>query len=178
MVKENKINWSDIKCTLSKLSQSDLTKLISELYALSTQNKDFLNARFLCGNDVLERYRKQIKEYISPIEPWKKDTQVSKAKKVLSQYKKATSDDIGLLDLMVSYAEYGANFAAEYGLSYDGSEPYLCSVSLVFEDAVKMARKLSLEKSHPLFDRLITVSRKMIDAYVLEKDEIDEIFGE
>jgi len=77
---------------------------------------------------------------------------------------------------MISYAEYGADFAAEFGLSYDGSEPYLCSISLVFDDASKMVRKLALEKDHPLFAKLTTISKKMMDAYILDEDEIDEIF--
>jgi hypothetical protein len=177
MSKENKINQSDIKRNLSKLSSKDLTKLISELYALSPQNKDFLDAKFIGDNNVLEKYRNQIKEYIAPAEPWKHDVQVSKAKKVLSQYKKATGDDIGLLDLMISYVECGANFAKEYGISYDGNEPYLCSLSTVFEDASRMIHKLGLGKNHPLFERLIGVSQKMVDAYILEEEDLDKIFN-
>ncbi|MDR3180005.1 MAG: hypothetical protein LBT70_03850 [Holosporaceae bacterium] len=177
MSKEDKINWSDIKRNLSKLSPKDLTKLISELYALSPQNKDFLDTKFIGGNDVLEKYRNQIKEYIAPTEPWKYDVQVSKAKKVLGQYKKATGNDIGLLDLMISYMECGASFAKEYGVSYDSNESYLYSLSIVFEDANRMIRKLGLEKNHPLFEKLIAVSQKMVDACILEEKDLDKIFN-
>jgi hypothetical protein len=175
--KENNTRWSDVKRELSELSPENLMKLISEMYALSPQNKDFLDARFICGNDILERYRDQIKEYIAPMEPWKHDVQVSKAKKVLSQYKKVTGDNMGLLDLMISYAEYGANFAAEFGISYGDDEPYLCSLTVVFGNASEMVRKLGLEKNHPLFAKLIAVSKKMVDAYIMEEEELSEIFN-
>jgi hypothetical protein len=175
--KENKTRWSDTKRNLSKLSPEDLMKLVSELYALSPQNKDFLDAKFIRGDDILERYRNQIKEYIAPTEPWKYDIQVSKAKKILSLYKKATGDDVGLPDLMISYAEYGADFTAQYGISYGDNEPYLCSLTVVFKDAVRMVRKLGLEKNHPLFMKLISVSKKMVDAHIVEEEELGEIFN-
>jgi hypothetical protein len=175
--KENKTRWSDVKRNVSKLSPEDLIKLISELYALSPQNKDFLDAKFVRGNDILERYRDQIKEYVAPMEPCNNDIQVSKAKKILSLYKKATGNNVGLLDLMISYAEYGADFAAKYGVSYGDNEPYLCSLTVVFEDAAEMVRKLGLEKNHPLFAKLICVSQKMVNAHIMEEEELSEIFS-
>jgi hypothetical protein len=49
------------------------------------------------------------------------------AKKVLSEYKKATGNKIAIIDLMVHYVECGNDFT----LDLDG--PYYTSIESVFE---------------------------------------------
>jgi hypothetical protein len=176
MKKESKTYWSDVKKKVLNLSSEGAIKLISELYALSPQNRDFLDARFIYNDEVQRRYRSKIQEYIAPKEPWKRGVQVSQAKKVLSLYKKATKDDIGLLDLMISYAEYGADFSAEYGLSAEEDEPYQCAIGSVFEEAGEMIQALRLEKEHPLFEKWVIVFKKMIKAYILDESDLEEFF--
>ncbi|MDX1924128.1 MAG: hypothetical protein SFT91_02745 [Rickettsiaceae bacterium] len=103
---------------MSKCSERDLLGLIADLYALSKQNKDFLEARFIKNDEVLARYKSIIKKCIAPSEPWKNNQQISlkDAKKAISDYKKATNDAIGLIDLMVCYVEYGTDFCANLGI--------------------------------------------------------------
>jgi hypothetical protein len=95
--------WLALKEILSDLSQTELISVIGELYALEkTRNKDFLDARFRDSKEVLERYKVYIQIYLAPTEPWKKNQQVSisGAKKVIADYKKATNDEIGVIDLI------------------------------------------------------------------------------
>jgi hypothetical protein len=89
---------------------------------------------------ILERYKAQIKKYLAPHEPWKESQQISskKAKKVLSDYKKATNDKIGLIDLMVHYVECGTNFLCEYGDMY---EQYYISLESVFDNVTSARYK-------------------------------------
>ena len=114
-------HWSDIRRILDHYSPRDFLGLIAEFYSLSKTNKDFLEARFLRNCQVLERYKLQIKRYLAPREPWKENQQISlkEAKKVLSDYKKATNDKIGLIDLMVYYVESGNDFLCEFGDMYE-----------------------------------------------------------
>jgi hypothetical protein len=51
-------------------------------------------------------------------------------------------------------------------------------LTVVFGDAVKMVRKLGLEKNHPLFAKLIGVSKKMVNAHIMEEEELVEIFND
>ena len=71
------VGWSDVKRALNGTSYRDLLSLIGELYLLSRSNKDFMDARFLRNDSVLERYKDLIERYIAPHEPWKDSQQVS-----------------------------------------------------------------------------------------------------
>jgi DNA repair exonuclease SbcCD ATPase subunit len=131
-LKSKSSNWLEIRRTLNKCSENDLLGLNAELYSLLKSNKDFLEARFLQDNQALERYKAQIKKYLAPNEPWKDSQQISikNAKKVLSDYKKATSNKIGLIDLMVYYIECDTDFLCEFGDMY---EQYYISLESVFD---------------------------------------------
>ena len=69
---KNKINkqkssyWTEIKQILTQRPQNDLLILIADLYALSKQNKDFLNARFVRDNKAIEQYKNKVKRYLAP----------------------------------------------------------------------------------------------------------------
>ena len=107
---ENKLkpsDWLAIKKILQICSANDLVGLIADLHALSKVNKDFLAVRFLQDGNTLERYKAKIKKYLAPNEPWKNNQQISlrEAKKVLSDYQKATHNKIGMIELMVYYVE-------------------------------------------------------------------------
>lgn len=43
-------SWSDVKTTLARLDQQGLLELISDMYDLSKDNKDFLHTRFSIGD--------------------------------------------------------------------------------------------------------------------------------
>ena len=133
--------------------------LVAELYTLSKTNQDFLNARFLSDDIALIRYKAKIKKHLAPDEPWKNSQQISlkEAKKALSDYKKASSDKIGLVDLMVYYVECGTDFIYEFGDMY---EQYYMSLESVFETAFKLIKEFNLEEREPFVHRLRIVINK------------------
>ena len=158
--KEPKVNpWLEIRKILNRCSENDLKGIIGELYALSKTNKNFLDARFLTDNKVLERYEMDIQKYISPYEPWKNTQQVSikDAKKVLSDYKKATNDKMGLIHLMIHYVECGTHFLCEFGDMY---AQYYNSLLSVFENAVLLMKTCPHEDIQDFIERLYGVSAK------------------
>lgn len=151
--------WLDIRKTLSQCERRDLIGLIADLYALSKPNKDFLEARFIKNDEVLARYKSIIKKYIAPSEPWKNNQQISlkDAKKAISDYKKATNDTLGLIDLMVCYVEYGTDFLCEFGDMY---EQYYCSLESVFSNALKLMKTFEYEDILSFEQRLQAVVKK------------------
>jgi hypothetical protein len=152
-------SWNDIRKILNRCSPGDLLSLIGEFYSLSKANKDFLEARFLRNNNALDRYKVQIKKYLAPNEPWKSNQQISlkDAKKILSDFKKATTDKIGLIELMVHYVECGTDFLCEFGDMY---EQYYASLESVFDNALKVMKQFEAEEIQNFIDRLKTVVNK------------------
>ena len=127
-------SWKDIRSVLTKASHRDLLSLVGELYALRTENKNFLNARFVRDDNTLAPYKEIIAQYVSPAEPWKHPVKLSLARKAISDYRKAIGDPEGLAELMLFYAECGVNFTREFG---DIDEPFYSSVEGVFSDGLK-----------------------------------------
>lgn len=151
--------WLDVRKILSKCSERDLIGLIADLYGLSKSNKDFLEARFLKNDAVLSRYKDLVKQYIAPSEPWKNNQQISlkDAKKAISDYKKATHDPIGLIDLMICYVEYGTDFLCEFGDMY---EQYYCSLESVFSNVLKLMKNFEHTEIANFENRLRSVVKK------------------
>ena len=151
--------WLDIRKTLSKCESSDLIGLIADLYALSKPNKDFLEARFIKNDEVFARYKSIIKKCIAPSEPWKNNQQISikDAKKAISDYKKATNDKLGLIDLMVCYVEYGTDFSCEFG---DMDEQYYYSLESVFSNILKLMKPFEYGEILSFEQRLQAIVKK------------------
>ena len=84
-----KAGWSDIKIALGHCSENDLKGVINELYKLNKENKAFLEAKFLNSADIIDEYKKKIKKYLAPNEPWKESQRISlrDAKKQLTSYR-------------------------------------------------------------------------------------------
>jgi hypothetical protein len=155
----NSSNWLEIKKALKYASERDLLGLVGELYLLSKANKDFLEARFVRNQAALDRYKAQIKKHLAPSEPWKDSQKISlkDAKKPLSDYRKATSDKIGLIELMVYYVECGTDFLCEFGDMY---ESYYMSLESVFDNALKQMKQFEDHEIDDFIYRLKEVVRK------------------
>lgn len=149
--------WLEIRKKLNNCSETDLKGMLGELYALSKTNKNFLDARFLTDKTVLKRYEADIQKYISPYEPWKSTQQISikDAKKVLSDYKKATNDKRGLIHLMIHYVECGTHFLCAFGDMY---AQYYNSLLSVFENAITLMKTFPNEDIQDFIDRLRGIS--------------------
>ena len=148
-----KKNWTEIRKKLASCSERDLLGLISELYELSKENLNFLEARFLQDTSALDRYKAHIKRYLAPDEPWKPSQQISirEAKKAISDYRKASSNAINLIDLMVYYIECGTDFSCEFG---DMDEAYYASLESMFDKAVTLMKKQPLDDVEDFISRL------------------------
>ena len=83
-------SWSDVKARLAEFDRTALLGLVQDLYAASKDNQAFLHARFGLGGDVLDPYKATIDRWLWPDVYRNQDVSVSKAKKAVADYKKAS----------------------------------------------------------------------------------------
>ncbi len=113
--KSNRPTWSKLKPTVTNLEQSQLVKLVADLYRLSKDNQDYLHARFGVGDEPLAPYKKTIEECMFPDVYKNRPIQIAKAKGAISIYSKAVADPAGEAELMIFFVECGTDFSVNYG---------------------------------------------------------------
>ncbi|MHB8777259.1 MAG: hypothetical protein ACYC6R_05785, partial [Anaerolineales bacterium] len=100
------MSWTDIDKQLRELPVNDVIKLMKGLHDLSPQNKAWLRAKLLPvvqDSKYLEDCRRKVINYVyketggMPHMP-----RFREAKKIISEYRKSTSDLRGTLDLMLT----------------------------------------------------------------------------
>lgn len=156
VAKKNSPSWSDVKAKLADFDRAGLIGLVQDLYAASKNNQAFLHARFALGGDVLKPYKATIDRWLWPDMFKNQDTSVAKAKKAISDYRKAVGRPEDLAELMVFYCERAAGFSDDVGLQDEG---YFDALVRMFEQALKVIRTLPEDARPALHHRLDTVRR-------------------
>jgi hypothetical protein len=132
-------SWSDVKPLLREKPPEEVFKLLQDLFNLSTENKALIAARLWVtqGREgIIEEYREKIVRQFEPKRGFPR-LDLRAARKAISDYKKATNDPLGTIELMLSYLESGLTVTEEYG---DIDEPYYNSLESVLESLVKMLK--------------------------------------
>ncbi|MDR3108815.1 MAG: hypothetical protein LBU65_03890 [Planctomycetaceae bacterium] len=117
----NSAAWKAVSRLLCNLNEKEMLALFQELYHLSSNNAELIEARFkLQGNgDLLSDYRKKILYEFDDYHIQHKDGEnhpkMSYCKKLIRDYKKGTGDLAGTLELMTTFQEAGAKFTMDYG---------------------------------------------------------------
>jgi hypothetical protein len=148
-------SWSDVKTRLVDFDRAGLLGLLQDLYAASKDNQAFLHARFGLGDEVLTPYKTTIDRWLWPDVYRHQDVSVSKAKKAIGDYKKASGRPEGLAELMVFFCERAAGFARDIGFQ---DEAYVDALVRMFRQAVKQVAVLPEEQRVAMLDRLEQVS--------------------
>jgi len=104
-VKKAKPTWRDVKSELDGFDRVGLLGLIKDLHGASRDNEAFLSARLGLGTDPLQPYRKAISRWICPDVMKGQNVSVAKAKKAISDCKKAIGHPKGLAELSVYFCE-------------------------------------------------------------------------
>lgn len=154
--KQNTVSWSDVKTKLVDFDRVGLLGLIQDLYAASKDNQIFLHTRLGLGENPLKPYKQTIDRWLWPDVFKSQDTSVSKAKKAISDYKKAVGLPEGLAELMVFYCERASGFSDDVGLQDEG---YFDALVRMFEQALKTISTLPEGCRPELFARLDAVRR-------------------
>lgn len=153
--KQQAVSWKDVKAALAGKDQNVLLMLIQQLYALNDDNQRFIHARFGLG-ELLKPFKAQIEANLYP-DPEASDEKISitKARKAISEYRKAAGDAVGTLDLMIFFVECGTRCTLEYG---DMWEEYYDSLELMFRKAAETLREMddkTIQEFLPRLEKLV-----------------------
>ena len=167
--------WRDVKTKLGDFDRAGLIGLVQDLYAASKDNQAFLHARFALGDDVLKPYKATIDRWLWPDVFKNQDTSVAKAKKAISDYKKAIGQPEGLAELMVFYCERAAGFSNDAGLQDEG---YFDALVRMFGQALKTIDGLPEECKPALMARLDSVRSISHNFGYGVGDDMDDLLAE
>lgn len=136
----DKIKWAALKPILEHMPRAELLALIKDLFNASADGQAFFAMRFFSESQEVasarEPCRQRIAEQFFPKRGFGK-LNLRSARKAITDYRKATRDTMGVLDLMLTYVENGTRFTCEYG---DIDEPFYNSLVSMFEGFVKLIR--------------------------------------
>jgi hypothetical protein len=107
--------------------------VLQDLYAAAEGNRAFLHARF-GGQDALQPYKKILDRWLWPDVVRGEQTSVSRAKRAISDYRKASGDAEELAELMVYYCEQAAGFCRD--VAYQNAA-YCDALVRMFEQALR-----------------------------------------
>ncbi|MGK2951831.1 MAG: hypothetical protein ACSLEZ_05535 [Thiobacillus sp.] len=168
-------SWISVKARLADLDHTSLLGLVQDLYAASKDNQAFLHARLHLGEDVLEPYKAAIDRWLRPDVFKNQDTSVVKAKKAITDYKKASGTADGLAELMVFYCERASGFSCDVGLD---DEAYLSALVRMFEQALKAVATLPETQRPALWTRLHMVRDRSHDIGYGVGEDMDALLTE
>jgi hypothetical protein len=146
-----KPGWSDVKARLASFNRAELLALVQSLYAASRDNQAFLHARLDLGNDPIAPYKETISRWVHPDVYKGQDYSITKAKKAISDYRKAIGLPEGMVELTVHFCEEAIAFANAYGLD-DGT--FYDALVRMFKQAVTHVLALSEAGQEPFLERL------------------------
>lgn len=175
VTKKNTPSWSDVKTSLADFDRAGLIGVLQDLYAASKDNQAFLHARFALGEDVLKPYKATIDRWLWPDVFKNQNTSVAKAKKAISDYKKAVGKPEGLAELMVFFCECAAGFGNNIGLQDD---TYFDALVRMFEQALKGIHALPEEHRPALMARLDAVRHTGHNFGYGVGDDMDDLLAE
>jgi hypothetical protein len=173
--KPRKPSWADIKGQLSEFDRMGLLSLVQDLYAANKENQAFLHARFGLGDDILKPYKNVVDRWLWPDVFKNQITSVAKAKKAISDYKKAIGRPEGLAELMVFYCERAAGFCDDIGMD---DETFLLALVRMYEQALKATVKLPVRHRDAFLSRLDTVRRVSDNFGYGVGDDMNGLFAE
>lgn len=175
--------WQSVSRQLNDWSKSALIALVKDLYEVSPDNRDFLGARFQAeqaGGAAIEKYRRRIVQQFFPArgEP---ELKLVEARKAIRDYRKATGNLEGAIDLMLTYVECGTKFTLQYG---DIDASFYSSLASMLNEMTQLLMSEGREY-HPKFEarlRLLTTHADRIgwgygDALFEQVGELDAEFG-
>ncbi len=174
-VKAPRPTWKDVKARLTDFDRAGLMALIQDLYAASKDTQAFLHARCSLGDDALNPYKSAIDRWLWPDMFKNQFTSVAKAKKAISDYKKAIGQPEGLVELMVSYCERAAGFSNDVGLQDEG---YFNALVRMFEQALKVIGTLPESDRLEPFARLDAVRHISHNFGYGVGDDMDDLLAE
>ena len=155
------VGWSAARSHLATWDQPALLALVKDLYDAAAENRDFIQARChagASGGEALEKYRSKIVEQFFPARGFGK-LKLGEARKAIRDYRKATGNLSGTVELLMTYVENGASFTHEYG---DIDERFYNSVESVLDELAVLLRSEARDL-YPQFRVRLAIVAQMTD---------------
>ena len=132
-------SWNQVKQRLHGSEGKQLLEVIRDLYQLNSENRRFLETRFLPSQANVERYCRLVSEAIYPDPFSRSKTSIAEAKRLIVEYENATGDEAGVIELKLTFVEQGTDQAVELGCD---DEHYYGTMALMVRSAIEYLRKL------------------------------------
>jgi hypothetical protein len=150
--------WSAVRQQLATWEKPALLALLKDLYEAAGGNRDFIQARCQageCGGEALEKYRGKIVEQFFPARGFGK-LKLGEARQAIHDYRKATGNLPGMVELLMTYVENSTRFTHEHG---DVDERFYNSVESALDELAALLRN-EARGMYPQFrDRLARVEQ-------------------
>jgi hypothetical protein len=142
-VPKKKMKTPELKKKLNAMTKEDLIKDIIDLYTKNQFVKDYYISKQTDGSNspIFLKHKEIIEREFFPKKGDGK-ARLSVAKKSISEFKKLSSNNELIADLLIYYVEVGVRYTNEYG---DINETFYSSMESMFEQALKfiIAKNLS-----------------------------------
>jgi hypothetical protein len=119
MKKKKPATWVDVKASLGRMDRPGFLGIIRDLYEASNFNRRFLHARFVPAAPVLNEYRRLVRAAVFPDPFSQRPIRLRDGTATITEYKRATGDLGGTVDLMLEFVEAGTEQAADLGYGED-----------------------------------------------------------
>jgi hypothetical protein len=162
MKQERPKAWAAVKASLDRLDRVGLIGVIRDLYQAGELNRRFLHARFVGAAPVLDEYRRLIRTAVFPDPFSQRPIRLRDASATIAEYKRATGDAAGTVDLMLEFVEAGTEQAADLGY---GDGAYFAALERKVKDVVRS------------LDTLADADRRAATARLVKLGEYQEILG-
>jgi hypothetical protein len=139
-MKKKPATWAAVKLGLERLERAGLVGLIRDLYQAGELNRRFLHARFVAVGPVLDEYRSLVRAAVFPDPFSQRPIRLRDASRTITEYKRATGDLVGTVDLMLEFVEAGTEQAADLGY---GDDAYFAALERKVKDVVQSVGTLA-----------------------------------
>jgi hypothetical protein len=138
--------WANVKASLNCIDRPGLLGVIRDLYEASAPNRRFLHARFVPAAPVLEEYRRLIRAAVFPDPFSQRPIRLRDGTAAIAEYKRATRDLGGTVDLLLEFVEAGTEQAADLGY---GEDAYFEALERKVNEVVRSLNALSeMDRRH------------------------------
>jgi len=173
--KKTASGWSDVKAALQSYDRTGLLGLVRDMYATNKDNQSFLHARLGLGPNQLKPYKDIISRWVNPDFMRNQPVSVSKAKKAISDYKKAIGRPDGLAELSIFYCEEAFAFVESCGLEDEG---YFLALIRMYQQATTCVSDLPNDGRGNFIERLDQLRSRATDIGWGVHEELNDIWYE
>jgi hypothetical protein len=150
------LRWSDIKTALDRCDRNGLIGLLRDLYQASETNRRFLHARYTPSAGVLEDYRRRVSDAVAPDPFSRQPVRLRDATAAITEYRRATGDIAGCVDLMLEFVEAATRQTVDLG---GGDDAYFSALERKIREVIRALGDLADTQREAAIDRLIQLGQ-------------------